>query len=190
MTQNWTQPSMTPPVSPGGDHWSRQHPQVLDNPPLKSSSHIFHIWLAPYTQTTHLSTGSNATTVQPQKLWHGYYDNIPPLPLLSNTSLQAQTGRWGRRRSIYAHLHTHTQTSMPWKSFFDADAKRPVHWKPPILLMRWLSDPGVWWERSQDTPTPPTQSHDAINHDHNQGQRIHVSDLFITWLQLFRLVTR
>lgn len=88
-------------------------------------------------------------------------------------------GRRGRmRRSKYTHLHTRTD-KQAWNSRFDADLKRLLHWKPPIL-MGCFSGPGLWWEGEAGS-TLPIRSHDTINHDYNQSKSLHTASMVLIY---------
>lgn len=95
---------------------------------FKASSQAFHVSLSTNGTFLHWVTNHFCTSNKP---CHSCYDDVPPLPLLSIRALWAQTRRWGQ---IQPFIHSHKHTSMAWRSPFDADAKRLVHWKPPTLL--------------------------------------------------------
>lgn len=137
------------------------------------------------TNTPHLSTGSLTTTV-----------TMTTSHLFLSSATQAPKHKPGggekRRRGKHTHLHTHTDKHgmeiFLWCWCKETGTLKPSHPPHEMALCSWSLI------RGEAGCTPPTQSHEVINHGPNQGQSIYtastLSDLFITRLQLFRLVTR
>ena len=101
-----------------------------------------------------------------------------PLPLWSDASSEAQTGRRERRRrrSKFTHLHTRSMDISLWCWCKETSAAKN------LPSSSW--DEALWsWSgmRGKAACTPPTQSHDAINHDHNQGQRLHAASTILIY---------
>lgn len=116
------------------------------------------------------------------KPWHCYYANVSPLSLLSR-----QTGKEEVEKRTHTHTLTQalTQTGTAWQSLFDADAKRLVHWKPPILLFTMALWSPVWCEGRQHAPRPLGHMMPSTSKQPEQTHCILVSDLFIIGYQLF-----
>lgn len=138
---------------------------------------------SPMAWMLHLSTGSVAFTVWPigcgmvtMTACHFFLLSVKP-------TFRHKLGvreKGGKRRSIISYLHTHSERH-GMETFFWCWCKETLNWKishPPREMALWSGSAMRW---SIGTHSPPTQSHDAIKHSHNQGRSIHTASVCLIY---------
>lgn len=161
MTANWTQSRMISWVS---YFWSCSPQDIL----YSITAHLTQ----PHqlTQSQHLSTGSHCHR-RTNKPWHCYYDNVSPL---QQSKHKLGCGSRRKEEDIHPFLQAHLSLWCWFKETFTLKTSHLSHSLETELSM--------WIFMNLDSEhRPSTKSHDAINHDHNQGRTTHTASWFLVY---------
>lgn len=185
------------PSGPEGDHWDPDRPRVPD-PLLKHHHTPSRLARSLHTNATSLYRVTRCTADKP---WHGYYGDVPPLPLLSSASFHAQTGRWGEEEEegqIHPFTHSHRQAwhgNLLWCWCKETGTLKSSHPPPPpheMALWSWSVMRGearrtpchsvTWCHQPWPQPGPqPSTARPCVWFIHNKASIIQAHDQVVLW---------